>query len=143
MSEYTPRQRTIVQLSQLAICLCITLLVITLGLGLAFRVTCGGLVESLHYAAFTTETMLISTTSPEGTRTVEAWLLNGGATVAWTVNAYEITEDGRKHIYYQYREKDAEITWLSEDVVCINGVTLDLSKGETYDSETDHPDLQM
>lgn len=143
MSDYTPRQKRIVSLSQIVICLCTALTVIMTLLMTLFWTTCHAATETLSYVVFDTNTMLLSTTSPEGTRTVEAWLLNGGATVAWTVNAYEVTESGRKHIYYQYREKDAEITWLTEDVVCINGVTLDLSKGETWDSESDQADLQM
>ena len=82
---------------------------------------------------FVDEKPIETSTSPEGTHTVTAMLVNGGATVAYSVKVYLKALPFDILIYNKYKQKTVTITWLSEDVICINGVDLDLSKGETYD----------
>ncbi|WP_404409468.1 DUF5412 domain-containing protein [Jeotgalibacillus malaysiensis] len=77
-------------------------------------------------------------TSPDGTYTLKAYLTNGGATVAYAVRGELVTNDSgkTKNISWQYREEEAEIEWLDEDTVVINGVELDVP-GERYDYRKD------
>ena len=64
--------------------------------------------------------LIAESTSPDGTYTVNAYVSDGGATTPYTV------------IYWQYRENAADITWVDDDTVKINGVILDVPN-ETYD----------
>ena len=64
--------------------------------------------------------MIAESTSPDGTYTVNAYVSDGGATTPYTVS------------YWQYRENAADITWVDDDTVKINGVILDVPN-ETYD----------
>lgn len=79
------------------------------------------------------EELIAVSTSPSGTYTVEAYLVNGGATVDWAVKAYLINDPDMKIIFNQYHQSKAEINWINDDIISINGISLDLSKGETYD----------
>jgi len=64
--------------------------------------------------------LIAESTSPDGTYTVNAYVSDGGATTPYTVS------------YWQYRENAADITWVDDDTVKINGVILDVPN-ETYD----------
>lgn len=77
--------------------------------------------------------LLMTSISPDGKYTVEAYRVNSGATVDFSVKVYVITEKGKKLIYNVYHEYEVDIIWVNSDVVSINGKQLDLSKGETYD----------
>lgn len=73
--------------------------------------------------------------SPDGAWRVEAYLVNGGATTAYGVRAFakELTGFKRtRRIYWQYREEEAEIVWLDERTVSVNGVILDV-RYDSYD----------
>lgn len=78
--------------------------------------------------------ILAETTSPDGRYTVTAYLTNGGATTAFCVLAGvedHIRRRERK-FYWQYRCEEAEMEWISDYVLRINGVTLDVGK-DTFD----------
>ncbi|MBQ8555573.1 MAG: hypothetical protein IJ438_06845 [Clostridia bacterium] len=77
-----------------------------------------------------TDTPLITSASPDGTYNLTAYLRQGNATVADTMHVHDAEDTC---IYWEYGQKESSIVWLSEDVVQINGVTLDLSSGEVYD----------
>lgn len=82
--------------------------------------------------------ILSETTSPNGRYTVTAYLTNGGATTAFGVLAgVEDHKRGRERkFYWQYRCKEAEMEWLSDSVLRINGITLDVDK-DTFDYRYD------
>ncbi len=50
-----------------------------------------------------------------------------------SAKCYLIDNNKKCEIYNQYHQSKAEIKWLDEDIVKINDVALDLSKGETFD----------
>ena len=73
--------------------------------------------------------------SPKGDYTVKAYVSESGATVADAVRVeviYHQKRDKTKNIYWGYRESEAEIIWLDNDTVSINGIVLDVRK-EVYD----------
>ena len=73
-------------------------------------------------------------TSPNGTYTVTAYLNNGGATTSFAVlGILKNNESGKiKNIYWQYRCEKANMEWLNDEKIKINGVELDV-KNEIYD----------
>ena len=79
--------------------------------------------------------------SPTGTYTVNFYLINGGATTSWAVEA-KVTDnsgskDNEKTIYYQYGTDETGLEWLDEHTAMINGkVKLDV-RYDTYKSN-DH-----
>lgn len=72
--------------------------------------------------------------SPDGTYTVTAYLNNGGATTGYAVLCSVKTngQSKEKNIYWQYRCEKADIVWVDEYTVQINGVELNVKK-DTYD----------
>ena len=76
--------------------------------------------------------------SPNGTYTVTAYLTNGGATTAYGVlcSVKNNSTGKEKNIYWQYRCENADIIWLDEQTVQINGVKLNIKK-DTYDYRHD------
>lgn len=76
--------------------------------------------------------------SPNGEYTVNAYLCNGGATVAYAVRGEVVNnETGEKrNIYWDYRIKTAEIEWINNDVVSINGHVLNIHT-DSYDYRYD------
>lgn len=87
--------------------------------------------------SFVQEDLLLTTTSPNNTYTVEAYKANGGATVDFSIKVYLIDNKNKLLIYNKYHDYDADIKWIDNDIISINGITLDLSKGETYDWRKD------
>ena len=68
--------------------------------------------------------------SPNQEYTVTAYLNNGGTTTDYAVLC-KVTnnETGKeRNIYWNYHCNDAEIVWLDETTVTINGVELDVLK---------------
>ena len=85
-------------------------------------------------SAFTSQEKILTSTSPDNTYTLEAYRVNGGATTDYSVKVYRFDNNSSKAlIYNKYHDYNAEINWISNCVVSINDVTLDLSKNETYD----------
>lgn len=77
---------------------------------------------------------LTEQTSPDGTYTLKAYLTNGGATTAYAIRGELVDNNSHKskNIYWNYREEEAEIEWLDEDTVVMNGRTLEVPD-EQYD----------
>jgi len=79
--------------------------------------------------------LIAESTSPDGTYTVNAYVSDGGATTSYTVLGellFNKENKKSKKIYWQYRENAADISWVDDDTVKINGVILDVPN-ETYD----------
>lgn len=78
---------------------------------------------------------LTEESSPDGTYTVKAYLTNGGATTSYSIRG-ELVFNNRKgkakNIYWNYREETANIEWIDNDTVVINGHTLNVPK-EKFD----------
>lgn len=67
--------------------------------------------------------------SPDGEYTVKAYVVSGGATVADSVRGELIINElirKNKNIYWNYRETEAQIIWVDNDTVSINGTVLDV-----------------
>ena len=64
---------------------------------------------------------------------MQAYRVSAGATVDFSVKCYLIDNEKKYEIYNQYHQSTAEINRLDEEIIKINNVTLDLSRGETYD----------
>jgi Family of unknown function (DUF5412) len=77
---------------------------------------------------------LNQSTSPNGTYTVTAYLNNGGATTSFAVlgTLKNNENDKTKNIYWQYHCENAEMEWLNDETIKINGIELNVKK-ETYD----------
>jgi len=77
-------------------------------------------------------------TSPNGTYTVTAYLNNGGATTGYAVLCSVKTngQNKEKNIYWQDRCEEADIVWIDEQTVQINGVELNVEK-DIYDYRHD------
>ena len=72
--------------------------------------------------------------SPNGTYTITAYLNSGGATTGYAVlcSVKNNSTGKEKNIYWQYHCAKADIIWIDEDTVQINGVELNV-KRDTYD----------
>lgn len=72
---------------------------------------------------------LTEETSPDGTYTIRAYLNNGGATTSYSIRGelvFNKSKSKTKNIYWNYREDTAEIKWIDNDTVIINGHTLEV-----------------
>lgn len=80
------------------------------------------------------EEYLNELTSPNGGYTIITYLNNGGATTDYAVlGTLRNNENGKtKNIYWQYHCEKAELEWLSDEVIKINGIKLNIKK-EIYD----------
>lgn len=100
----------------------------------------GIMVSGIIYWAFfdiqriNGEEYLNELTSPNGRYTVITYLNNGGATTDYSVlGTLKNNENGKtKNIYWQYHCEKAELEWLSDEVIKINDVKLNIKK-EIYD----------
>ena len=75
-----------------------------------------------------------TSTSADGAYTITAYLNSGGATTDFAVlcSVRDETTGKERNLYWKYHCYDADIHWLSDTVVNINGIELDVSK-DTYD----------
>ena len=82
--------------------------------------------------------LLEKVSSPDGGYTVSAYLNDGGATTGYAVlcSVKNNETNKEKNIYWNYRCTKADIDWISEDTVIINGVELNVDK-DTYDYRND------
>jgi len=72
---------------------------------------------------------LTEETSPNGKYTIKAYINNGGATTSFTIRGelvFNEKNNKTKNIYWNYREETANITWIDNNTVVINGRTLDV-----------------
>ena len=68
--------------------------------------------------------LLSEVQSPNGTYTVKAYRTNGGATTAYAMRGelnFNNSTKRPENIYWNYREEKANIEWINEDTVVING----------------------
>ncbi len=72
--------------------------------------------------------------SPDGTYTLKAYVVGGGATVDFSVRGELVWNETKKKktIYWQYHEEKAVINWINNDTVEINGKKLKVPN-EGYD----------
>lgn len=77
--------------------------------------------------------------SPQNTYTLNIYLDGGGATVDFAIRGEIVYSDGRptQNIYWNYHECEATVEWISDEIVVINGIELDVSKGDIYDWRTE------
>lgn len=99
----------------------------------------GGVSYIINWAFFDIQRIngqeyLDESTSPNGTYTVTAYLNNGGATTSYAVlGTLKNNKNGKsKNIYWQYHCEKAEMEWLNDEIIKINGIELNV-KNETYD----------
>lgn len=72
---------------------------------------------------------LTEETSPDGTYTIKAYRNNGGATTSYSIRGelvFNKNNSKTKNIYWNYREDTAEIEWIDNETVIINGHTLEV-----------------
>ena len=76
--------------------------------------------------------------SADGNYTVSAYLNDGGATTGYAVlcSVKNNRTNKEKNIYWNYRCTKADINWIDEKTVIINGVELNVDK-DTYDYRND------
>lgn len=73
--------------------------------------------------------------SPNGTYTIKAYLTNGGATTSYGIRGelnFNNSNKNPKNIYWDYKIEKANIKWIDDDTVIINGVELSVPN-EKYD----------
>ncbi len=80
-------------------------------------------------ASKVSEELLGEKVSSDGKYKVEAYLINGGATVDWAVKCYLREEDIKKEIYRDYHINEANMIWIDNDTISINNHNIDLTKG--------------
>ena len=78
------------------------------------------------------EELLGETVSSDGKYKVEAYLINGGATVDWSVKCYLREGESKKEIYRDYHINEANMVWIDNDTISINNHNIDLPNGK-YD----------
>lgn len=78
------------------------------------------------------EELLGETVSSDGKYKVEAYLINGGATVDWSVKCYLREGESKKEIYRDYHINEANMIWIDNDTISINNHNIDLPNGK-YD----------
>ncbi|BCS81621.1 DUF5412 family protein [Anaerocellum diazotrophicum] len=68
--------------------------------------------------------------SPDGKYKIKFYLINGGATTAYGVRGELCYKSGLKirNIYWDYPEDRADVRWINNHVVIINGHRLDIFK---------------
>ena len=78
--------------------------------------------------------LVIQSVSPNNKYTVNAYRVNSGATVDYSIEVY-LMEDSKKikKIYDCYHERNVDIYWINDYTICINNKILDLEKGEKFD----------
>ncbi|CAH8710024.1 DUF5412 domain-containing protein [Paenibacillus thiaminolyticus] len=78
---------------------------------------------------------IVTSTSPDNTYTLNAYLIDtGGALGAFAIRGELLNnlKGTRKNIYWDYRVEKANMRWLDDTHLVINGKTLNVEK-ETYD----------
>ena len=76
---------------------------------------------------------ITESTSPSGKYTITAYLNDGGATTDFAVLCVFSDGERTKNIYWNYHCESADIEWIDDDTVIINGVKLEDVNKDTYD----------
>lgn len=101
----------------------------------------GGFIGFVVYWSFfdmdrlPTGDFLTEKSSPDGKYTLKAYISDGGATTSYAIRGELVFNDEKEkkqNIYWNYREETADICWLDNSTVVINGHGLDVSK-DKYD----------
>ena len=83
------------------------------------------------------EELLSESFSPDNKYKVEAYLVDNGATTAFSVKCILFVDNKKsKTIYSDYHIRDANIEWIDNDTVSINSHIIDLPDGK-YDWSMD------
>ncbi len=71
-----------------------------------------------------------SLVSPNGEYTIKSYRYSGGATMDWSLRVEVVNNSTNKknNIYWKYHEKDADMKWLDNNTVEINGIKLNIHK---------------
>ncbi|WP_226037701.1 DUF5412 domain-containing protein [Aquibacillus saliphilus] len=81
-------------------------------------------MERLPTGRFLTEEI-----SPDGKYTIKAYVANSGATTSYSIRGelvFNERNNKTKNVYWNYRENTANIKWVDNDTVRINGHELNL-----------------
>lgn len=80
------------------------------------------------------EEIICEVDSPNEENTVIMYLNNGGATTDYAVlgSVRDNQTQKERNIYWQYHCEDADVKWISDETVVINGVELNVWEDE-YD----------
>ena len=105
---------------------------------LALVVICIGITIYHRATTLPAGELIGSSTSPNGDYTIQAYLCDGGATTDQAIRAEVLNNTSGKvrNIYRQYHAYEADIKWLSDTLVRINGVELDV-RTDAYDYRKD------
>ena len=79
--------------------------------------------------------LLAEELSPTGEYTVLTYVSNAHSTVAPAVRGeviYHEKNSEKRNLYWAYRMEEGEIDWITEHIVSINGMELDV-RSDTYD----------
>lgn len=74
---------------------------------------------------------LTEETSPDGTYTLKAYLVNGGATTSYAIRGELVLnnkDNKTKNVYWNNNEETATIEWIDKNTVVVNGHTLHAPK---------------
>lgn len=101
---------------------------------LALVVICTGIAIYHRATTLPTGELICASTSPNGNYTIQAYLCDGGATTDQAIRAEVLNSASGKvrNIYWQYHAYEADIEWLSDTLVRINGIELDV-RTDAYD----------
>ncbi|WP_454190973.1 DUF5412 domain-containing protein [Paenibacillus sp. Marseille-Q7038] len=97
----------------------------------------------VYWALFDTNRLprgeyLTEVDSPDGTYTLKAYRINGGAITSNAIRGELVLNERKgksKTIYWNYREENAAVKWIDSDTVHINGHTLNVPN-EKFDFRT-------
>jgi len=79
------------------------------------------------------EILIQTSVSPGSKYKIEAFVTDPGTTVDFSIKVYLITENKKRLIYNEYHKSEVDILWLDDDIVKINTIKINITKGEVYD----------
>lgn len=112
---------------------------ILVGIVVAIAITLFLILNYIIYQYEPKGELLNETVSPTGDYTVNVYVVRGNATVENSIRGEVIdhtNKDKKKTIYKANREEEAEVEWLDDYIVSINGIQLDV-RNDTYDWRKD------
>ncbi len=82
--------------------------------------------------------VLLTSVSPTRAYELEVHRINPGVWEPCSIRVLR-TDDGRdRQIYQMHGQEEADVKWLTDESVSINGIALDLAAGETYSGDLAH-----
>lgn len=106
---------------------------------LSITILIGVIIYGIYWAFYDIQRIvgqkyITELTSPNGEYTVTAYLNDGGATTGYAVlGELKNNNSGKtKNIYWKYNCENAEISWINNETIKINGIQLNI-KNEIYD----------